>query len=180
MKRLLQILFIPILLISISCREVIKEAAKGINKAATEKAEEKLFGTYSGVATYVYYYSTVLNGVEDKMTSQNRTIMIVKNGSNTNIIFQNQSIILGGIKLIENGVTFTINQQVISTTDGQSSVQINGMSEIACSDGTKADGLFESDSKKLSYSYGGNQVMVLENGEQITVPYTVTYEMVKN
>ncbi|MBM3436193.1 MAG: hypothetical protein FJY07_08285 [Bacteroidetes bacterium] len=149
----------------ISCDEIAKEVAG-----------DDLVGAYQGSETMIMYLSKFNIGLEDQTESGINTFNIIKNDEGKiKIVFSDASIVLNAVQLAANGTVFNIPRQKINLQGQQT--DILGLNECMIGE-MKCDGFYNSDTKKLIFSFEG-VIPTVEYGVEYEVPFSLSYEVKK-
>ncbi len=144
-------------------------------------AKDSLKGKYKGEATYIYKYSTLNLGIQDKKKSEQCYAMVFVEGKSPSLVVTSLpdlvaiNIDISGFKLLTNGASFNIFEQVIK--DKQTPINIQGNPIIEDTDGNKNDGFID-DKENLTFSYNGI-LSLNENGINYNLPFEAFYSLKK-
>jgi hypothetical protein len=157
-------------LLLMSCGQISKEVAK-----------DSLNGQYKGQATYVYKYSQLNIGIDDTQKSEDVFAMVFTGGKSPSLVVTSiadmvaMNIDITGFKLLTNGASFNIIEQVIH--DKKTPIHIQGNPIITDTDGNKSDGFID-DREKLTFAYSGT-LPLTELGIEYNLPFEAYYELRK-
>lgn len=144
-------------------------------------AKDTLSGQYKGKVTYVYKYSQLNMGIEDKQKSEECFSTVFADSKSPSLVVTSVpdnvpiNIKITGFKLLTNGASFNIEQQVIY--EKETPINLQGNPIFTDTEGNKSDGCID-DSDKLTFACTGI-IKINENGFEYDLPIEAFYEMTK-